>query len=202
MFISQKKYVLDLLTKFNMENSAECPTPMVAGKQFGNSKDEALQNPTLFRRMIGALQFVTNTQPDISFSVNKLSRYLSNPTVKQRQATKRILRYLKGIADYGLHLIPSSQFSLTGYCDADWGVSNEDRRSVAGYCVFLGNSLVSWSSKKQPVVSRSGTESEYRAIVDLAAELTWISSLLKELQCPLMKAPVIWSNNISAGSLA
>lgn len=202
MFISQKKYILDLLSRFNMENSSECPTPMVARKQFTANEDEVLQNPTMFRRLIDALQYVTNTRTDIGFSINKLSRFLSNPTLKHWQAAKRIQRYLKRTSDSRLHLKPSSQFNLIGYCDADWGVSHEDRRPIVGYCVYLGNSLISLSQKRQLVFSRSSIESEYRAIVDLATELTWVSSLLKELQCPVMKTPVIWSDNISAGSLA
>lgn len=158
--------------------------------------------PTVFRKLIGALQYVTNTRPDITFLVNKLSRYLSSPTVKQWQSAKRILRYLKGTLDYGIHLKPSSHLSLYGFCDADWGVAHEHRKSISGYCVFLSNSLVSWSSKRQHVVSRSSTESEYRAIEDVACELAWISSLLQELKCPVAKPVAIWSDNLGAGALA
>lgn len=145
--------------------------PMVSGKHFQIEGDVFLQNPTVFQKLIGALQYVTNTRPDIAFSVNKLSRYLSSPTVKQWQAAKRILRYLIGTMNYGIHLKPYSHLNLYGFCDADWGVTHEDRKSISGYCVFLGNSLVSWSSKEQHVVSRLSTEFEYKAITDVACEL-------------------------------
>lgn len=119
MFLSQKKYVLDLLDRFEMKNYSPCSSPMVSGKQFVEEQGDALHNPTVFRRLIGALQYVTNTLPDITLSVNKLSRYLSSPTVKQWQAAKRILRYLKGTIDYGIHLKPFSSLNLHGYCDVD-----------------------------------------------------------------------------------
>lgn len=99
-------------------------------------------------------------RPDIAFSVNRLSRYLSAPTLLHWQAAKRILRYLKGTIDYSLHFKSSTRLNLSGYCDANWGVSHEDRRLVAGFCVFLKDSLISCSSKKQNIVSRSSTESE------------------------------------------
>lgn len=103
-----------------------------------------------------------------------------------------------------MHLRPSRQrhLSLHGFCDADWGVSIEDKKSISGYCVFLGNSIISWSSKKQSFVSRSSTEAEYRAIADVSAELLWVMSLMDELQCLVIKPAVVWSDNIGTGSLA
>lgn len=80
--------------------------------------------------------------------------------------------------DYCLHLKPSADLDISGFSDADWATNTEDRKSVAGYCVYLGESLITWSSRKQRAVSRSSTESEYRALADLAAEVAWIRSLL------------------------
>lgn len=153
LFITQKKYIQDLLVKFNMQEVSSCPTPMVTGKKIVADEGEALQNPTMFKKLVGALQYVTNKRSNISFSVNKLSRFINSPTLKHWQAAKRVLRYLKGTTDLTLHLKPYAQLSLTGYYDADWVVSHDDRRSVTGYCVYLGNSLVSWSSKRQSGVS-------------------------------------------------
>lgn len=119
MFMSQKKYMMDLLERFDMKDCSPCPSPMVSGKQFTEGSDDNLRNPTIFRRLIDALQYVTNARPDITFSVNKLSRYLNNPSVRHWQAAKRILRYLKGTIDFGIHLKLSSSLRLCGYCDAD-----------------------------------------------------------------------------------
>lgn len=92
--------------------------------------------------------------------------------------------------------------SLHRYCNADWGVVHKDRKSISGYCVFLENSLISWSSKRQHVVSQSSTESEYKVVTVVALELSWIASLLNELKCPVIKLAVVWSDNIGAGSLS
>lgn len=100
MFITQKKCIHDLLLKFNMENASTCPTPMVVGKPFIANDGEPMQNPTLFRSLIGALQHVTNSRPDIVFSVNKLSRYLNILTLNHWQAAKRILRSGKFLVSF------------------------------------------------------------------------------------------------------
>lgn len=112
-----------------------------------------------------------NTRPDVAFAVNKLSQFLSAPTDVHLQGVKRIFRYLKGTHYLGLHLQPCPNFQLVTYTDADWATNPDDRKSSAGFCIFLGDSLVSWSSRKQRVVSRSSTESEYRALADGAAEI-------------------------------
>jgi histone deacetylase 1/2 len=201
MYLKQTKYIRDLLKKFNMEKSSTCPTPMVTGKQFV-AEGEPMANPTLYRQAIGALQYLTNTRPDIAFSVNKLSQYMSLPTTDHWQGIKRILRYLHGTTNLCLHIKPSTDLDITGFSDADWATSVDDRKSMAGQCVFLGETLVSWTSRKQRVVSRSSTESEYRALADLAAEVAWIRSLLEELKLPILRKPVLWCDNLSAKALA
>jgi hypothetical protein len=199
--MKQSKYIKDLLRKFKMENVTACPTPMVTGRQF-TIEGEPMTDPTLFRQAMGALQYLINTRPDIAFSVNKLSQYMCSPTLEHWQGIKRIFRYLKGTIDHCLHIKPSTDLDITGYSDADWATSIDDRKSVAGQCVFLGETLVLWSSRKQKVVSRSSTESEYRALADLAAEITSVSSLLQELKLPQLRKPVLWCDNLSAKALA
>ncbi|XP_024043052.1 uncharacterized protein LOC112099809 [Citrus clementina] len=108
-----------------------------------------------------------------------------NPSLYRSLACKRVLRYLQSTANYGLQFYNSGSLNLTAFSDADWGSDLNDRRSVGGYCVYLGNSLISWSSKKQHIVSRSTAESEYRALALAAAEVLWITYLLKELKVSL-----------------
>ena len=105
---------------------------------------------------------------------------MSSPTSDHWQGLKRILRYLQGTINYFLHIKSSTDLDITGFSDADWATSIDDRKSMVGHCVFLGETLISWSLRKQNVVSRSSTELEYKALDVLAAEITWTRSLLIE----------------------
>lgn len=171
LFLSQSKYTLDLLKRFGMMDCAPVSTPMVTGKQYSKQDGIPMTGPYLYRQAIGSLQYLTTTRPDIAYSVNKLSQFLSSPTDVHFQGVKRIFRYLKGTHHLALHIKPCKSLSLTAFTDADWATDVDDRRSTAGICVFLGDTLISWASRKQKVVSRSSTESEYRALADGAAEL-------------------------------
>lgn len=192
LHLCQSKYTLDILKKFNMLDCAPVPTPMVTGRQFSKTEGEPLKDPTMFRQAIGSLQYLINTRPDIAFSVNKLSQFLSCPTDVHFQGVKRILIYLKGTYQYGINIEHIGSLTLSVYTDADWATDVDDRKSMAGIFVFLGNTLVSWGSRKQKVVSRSSTESEYRALADGAAELRWLYSLITELGLHLKTPTVLW----------
>ena len=111
---------------------------------------------------------------------------------------KRILRYIKGTMDYGLALSRSRSHELVVYSDADWAGCPDTRRSTSGYCVFLGDNLISWSSKRQHTVSRSSAEAEYRGVANAVAETCWIRQLLSELRRPLTRATLVYCDNISA----
>ncbi|XP_062082482.1 uncharacterized mitochondrial protein AtMg00810-like [Humulus lupulus] len=202
LYLSQAKYIKELLTRTAMLHLKPCSTPMTVGKALSKTDGEALKQPTLYRSIIGGLQYLTHTRPDLSFVVNKLSQYLQAPTTVHWSAAKRVLRYLKGTINHGIHIKFSDQLSITGYSDADWACCPDDRKSIAGYCVYLGDTLVSWSSKKQAVVSRSSTESEYRALAHVAAEISWIQALLNEFQFPLQRTPISWCDNMGASALA
>ena len=134
--------------------------------------------------------------------MNKLSQFLACPAIFHWQACKRVLRYLQSTANYGLQFYNYGSLNLTAFSDANWGSDLDDRRSVGGYCVYLGNSLISWSSKKQHIVSRSTAESEYRALALAAAEVLWITYLLKELKVSLQQTPILQCDNKSAEVLA
>lgn len=120
----------------------------MTGKNFSAYDGDPMSNPTLYRSVLGALQYLTHTRPNISLIVNKLSQFVQQPTVVHWQGVKRILRYLKGTFEYGLFLPKSNSCSIVAYTDADWACNLDDRRSIAAHCIFLGHSLVSWGSKK------------------------------------------------------
>lgn len=175
---------------------------MSSTEKLVKDKGTAFENPSLYRSLVGSLQYVTLTRPEIAFTVNKLSQFLAALSVLHWQACKRVLRYLQCTADYGLQFYNSGSLTLTAFSDADWGSDLDDRKSVGGYCVYLGNNLISWSSKKQNIVSRSTAESEYRALVFAASEVLWISYLLNEFKVSLLHIPVLKCDNKSAEALA
>ena len=202
IYLHQRKYVLDLLQSTHMLDSKPQDTPMCPSVKLSLDSGVPLEDPTPYRRIVGALQYLTMTRPDISFAVNKLSQYLKSPTTQHWSACKRVLRYLAGTSSLGLCFTRGVPLLLETFTDADWAGNIDDRRSTSGYLVFYGGNLISWSSKKQQVVARSSTESEYRSLALATSEIMWIQSLLTELQLPLSQPPVVWCDNLGASSLA
>ena len=111
---------------------------------------------------------------------------------------EHILHYIQGTLDHGLHLYPSSTFTLVSYTNADWGGCPNTRRSTFGYCVFLGDNLISWSAKRQATLSRSSAEAEYRGVANVVLESCWLRNLLFELHYPIKKATLDYCDNVNA----
>ncbi|KAM2192742.1 hypothetical protein ACFX1Q_028395 [Malus domestica] len=201
LFLSQTKYVEDLLVKSEMIEAKPCDTPCLPYNRLLKEDGEPYSNPTLYRSLVGALQYLTFTRPDIAFSVHQVCQFMQNPMVSHFTAVKRILRYLKGTMQFGISYT-KGDLQLKAFSDADWAGDPNDRRSTTGLVVFLGNSPISWSSKKQQTVSRSSTEAEYRALSFTSAELDWIKQLLVFLHIPLPSVPVLFCDNLSAIALS
>ncbi|KAJ4753743.1 hypothetical protein LUZ62_088148 [Rhynchospora pubera] len=200
--LSQSKYIHDILVKANMVHAKHSPSPMSTSISLSNEDSAPFDNPQLFRSIIGALQYATLTRPDITFAVNKVSQFMQHPIENHWTAVKRILRFLCGTIKHGLHVQAASNLDINAYCDADWAGCPVDRRSTTGFCIYLGKNLISWSAKKQPTISRSSTEAEYRALAVTCAELLWARYLLQELRVIPSKPPTIWCDNIGATFLA
>lgn len=130
------------------------------------------------------MMYLTITRPDITYAVNKLCQFTSAPKPSHLQAAYKILHYLKGTIGFGLFYSSTSDLVLKGFTDADWGSYADTRRSTSGYCMFLGDALISWKSKKQDVVSHSSAESEYRAMEFGSREVICLYHLLEDLQSP------------------
>ncbi|KAL5762392.1 hypothetical protein ACOSP7_018656 [Xanthoceras sorbifolium] len=171
IYLTQTKYVHDLLSKTNMLNSKPCSTPICSSVKLSASTGAVFAEPSLYRNVIGALQYLTYTRPDINFAINRLSQFLSSPTVDHWSACKRILRYLKGTSSMGLLFESVGSLNLESYLDVDWASNVDDRRSTSGCCVFHSPNLITWYSRKQKVVSKSSREAEYRALSQAAAEV-------------------------------
>ena len=177
-------------------------SPMVTNCKLSKSGADIFFDPTLYS-VVGALQYTTITRPEISFTVNKVCQFMSNPLDTHWVAVKRILRYLRGSISHGLHLRPAilgRPLSIQALYDADWAFDVDDRRSTSGVAIYLGPNLVSWWSRKQ-VVARSSTEAEYDSLAQATAETLWIQTLLTELGVPFT-IPVIFCDYQSAVPLA
>nr|GEZ78014.1 ribonuclease H-like domain-containing protein [Tanacetum cinerariifolium] len=157
-----------------------------------------VKDPTLYRSLAGSLRYLTFTRPNITYAVQQVCLYMHDPREPHFSALKWILRYVQGTLDYDLQLFSSTTDSLIAYLDADWVGCPTTRRSTSRYCVFLCNNLLSWSSKRQPTLSRSSAEAEYRGVANAVAETCWIRNLLRELHIPLSSATIVYCDNVSA----
>ncbi|GJT00022.1 ribonuclease H-like domain-containing protein [Tanacetum coccineum] len=197
LFLSQSKFAEEILERAHMQHCNPCKTPVDTESKLGSDGDP-VSDPTLYRSLAGALQYLTFTRPDISYAVQQICLYMHDPRDPHFTALKRILRYVRGTIDHGLQLYVSSTSQLTAYTDADWAGCPVTRRSTSGYCVFLGDNLLSWSAKRQVTLSRSSAEAEYRGVANVVAETAWIRNLLLELHTPLFTATLVYCDNVSA----
>lgn len=171
MYLNQSHYIRKLLDRTNMSDCKPSLSPASSTVQLRKENRNPMSDPRLYRSTIGALQYLSLTRLDISFIVNKLSQFMQHPLDTHWAACKRVLRYLKATATHRIHLRASSHNRLQGFSNADWASNVNDHRSTGGHCIYLGDNLVTWSTKKQQVVTRSSTESEYCALANCAADL-------------------------------
>ncbi|XP_076899988.1 protein ARABIDILLO 2-like [Bidens hawaiensis] len=192
ILLSQRKYVLDMLTEYGLLGCKPVDTPMLPTRKLLPEEGDPMKDPERYRRLVGKLNNLTVTRPDISFTVSVLSQFMAAPHTSHWDAALRVLRYLK--TSPGLSILYSDQghyqvgaFTeegdgrISGFSDADWAGCPISRRYTTGYCVFVEGNLVSWKSKKQQTVSRSSAALEYRAMADVTSEMTWARRLLIEL---------------------
>nr|XP_004487728.1 uncharacterized protein LOC101496141 [Cicer arietinum] len=195
-------YTLDILHEAVLLASKPAYVPMQKNKKFSKDEGSFLPDLTSYRRLIGQLIYLSNTHPDISFSVQQLSQYMTAPTSEHHQAAIQILRYLKSSPAQGLFFPTSSYLQLKSFCDSDWASCPDTRKSITGFCIFLGDSLISWKSKKQATVSRSSTEAEYRAMASTVCELQWLTYLLNDFKVSYTKLALLYCDNQSARHIA
>jgi hypothetical protein len=197
-FLSQAQYADELLERAGMSNCNPVATPADTKPKTSTADGKIINDATSYRSIAGALQYLTITRPDIAYAVQQVCLHMHAPRDVHQTMLKRILRYIKGTVSLGVQLRTATNPTITAYSDADWAGCPDTRRSTSGYCVFFGNSLVSWSSKRQNTVSRSSAEAEYRAIANAVSECSWLRHLLGELLCKVPTATVAFCDNISS----
>lgn len=200
--VSQRKYTLDLLKETGMLGARPAYTPMELNQKLTIRPDGTAVNQERYQKLVGKLIYLSHTRPDISFPVSVVSQFSSSPQKEHLTAVYRILRYLKRTPGLGLFFEKGSIKNVELYTDADWGGSKIDRRSTTGYCTYVWGNLVTWRSKKQPVVSRSSAESEYRALSHGVCEGVWIMRLLKEIEAAPDEPIKVWCDNMSTIKIA
>ncbi|GJZ28628.1 putative ribonuclease H-like domain-containing protein [Tanacetum coccineum] len=178
IFLSQDKYVKDILNKFDFRTIKPASTPIEAHKSLGKDEEGEEVDVHLYRSMIGCLMYLTASRPDIMFAVCLCARFQVTPKVSHMHAVKRIFRYLKHQPKLGLWYPKDSPFHLEAFSDSDYAGDNHDRRSTSGGCQYLGRRLVSWQCKKQTIVAISSTEAEYVAAASCCAQVLWMQNQL------------------------
>ncbi|KAI3718135.1 hypothetical protein L6452_18987 [Arctium lappa] len=193
---------LDLLSKVGITDNKTTSTPLEHNLHLAPNAGPPLRDPTLYHQLVGSLVYLTVTRPDTAYVVHTVSQFMSAPCSDHYVVVLRILRYLKGTMFHGLHFPSTSSLTLRGFSDADWDSDMTVRRSTTGYCFFLGDSLISWRSKKQSLTARSSTEAEYQALADTAQELVWLCWLLSDIGAPQQSPTPLWCDNNNAIQIA
>jgi histone deacetylase 1/2 len=204
LLLSQERYASDILKRVNMQLCKPVKTPLSTSEKLSVTSGTQLgvDDSTRYRSIVGALQYLTLTRPDLSFAVNKVCQFLHSPTTVHWEAVKRILRYVQGSVGLGIKIRKSDSMLVSAFSDADWAGCPDDRRSTGGFAIYIGCNLVSWCARKQATVSRSSTEAEYKSLANATAEVMWIQKLLDELGMPHPKAARLWCDNIGATYLS
>jgi hypothetical protein len=198
LFISQEKYLKEMLKKFQMKDSSLVSTPMLVGCKLSKDDISPDVDQRTYRSIIGSLMYITTSHPDIMQVVGMVGRYQSAPKQSHLAAVKRIFKYLT----YGLWYPRNQNFQLTAHSDVDWENCLDERRSTSGGAFFLGDSLVAWLSKKQGSISLPTTKAEYIVVATCCTQLLWMIQTLTDLKVTYTDPIQIHCDNTSAISVS
>ena len=202
IFISQEKYLREMLKRFQMEDCKPLSTPMIIGGKLCANDGSIDVDQKRYRSMIGILLYLTASRPDIMLAVGLVPRYQAAPKQNHLLAVKRIFRYLQGTTQYGLWYPKGKSFTLIAYTDADWASCVDDRKSTSGGAFYLGESLVARLSKKQTSISLSTAEAEYIAAATCCTQVMWMKQTLQDMKVSIDEPISIKCDNTSAISIS
>lgn len=202
IFICQRKYAREILERFYMQDCNPVCTPTEVGLKLVKDPGGKMVNSTFYKQIVGSLMYLTSTRPDIMHAVSLISRYMECPKEAHLLAAKRIFRYLNGTINYGLFYRKGEGSDLFGFTDSDYAGDLDDRKSTSGYVFMMGSGAISWSSKKQSIVTLSSTEAEFIAATTCACQAIWLQRILEELHFKQNHSIVIYCDNNSAIKLS
>ncbi|KAD4888928.1 hypothetical protein E3N88_21001 [Mikania micrantha] len=202
LVLSQRKYTLDILNDCGLTGCRPSQLPFEKNLKLEHDPKEPEVDASLYRRIVGRLLYLQATRPDIAYSVNILSQFVSDPRRNHMDAANKVLRYLKTTPGQGILLPKEGGTDLVSYCDSDWLGCPSTCRSRTGYLLLFGGAPISWKSKKQSVVSRSSAEAEYRAMATTITEILWVRWLLTELGVPSIGPTTLYCDNQAARHIA
>ncbi|GKB50266.1 retrotransposon protein, putative, ty1-copia subclass [Tanacetum coccineum] len=190
IFINQSKYASKIVKKYGLLSTDSVNTPLEEKSKLDEDLQGKPVDATLYRGVIGSLMYFTSSKPDLIYAVCLCTRYQAKPTEKHLQVVKQIFQYLKGTINMGLWYLKDTGISLTSYADADHARCQDTRRSTLGSAQFLGDKLVSWSSKKQKCTTISSTKAKYIALSRCCAQILWMHSQLTDYGFQFNKIPL------------
>lgn len=191
IFLSQRKYALDIVIEAGLLGYKLVFLPMEQNHGLALDTSEYMAHPDQYRRLVGRLIYLTITRPELCYVVHTLAQFMQSPRIRHWEAALRVVHYLKGQPGQGILLWADKDLQVKGFCDFDWARCPLTRRSLTGYFILLGNSPVSWKTKKQHTVSRSSAKAEYRSMATAVCELKWPKGLLVSLGVPLPTPPIL-----------
>lgn len=181
IYLSQQKYATDIVSEVGLLCCKPVGSPIDQNHLLSLATGRLLEDPQRYRRLVGRLIYLSATRPDLTYAIHTLSQFMHCPQEDHWLAALKVVRYLKGTLGQGIIFSAKTSFHFTGLCDLDWTACPLTRRSLTGWIVQLGSSLISWQTRKQDTVSCSSAKAEYRALNEITRELKWVKTLLKKM---------------------
>jgi hypothetical protein len=202
IFVYQQKYATNIIKRLCMEEWNPTETPIPLGTKLSKKDEGPTMDPTLYKILVDSLLYLTTTRPDIMYAASLVSRFMKSPKDSHWKMAKRILSYVAGTLNFGLWYTQSNDNNLSGYIDNDFAGNLDDRKSTSGHVFHLGTNLISWASKKQPIVSIYFVEVEYVTATSDSCQAVWLRRILNDMSHTEKEPTPMFCDNTSTISLS